>query len=142
MSTDNKFKMHPIQIVDLKILTLAIEIDPAIEQRTLPDSGSFRIYHGHSEFNNETSQIGVKVGVSIDSQEDNSPFTMKVELLGVFDVDQSEFDIKYINDWSSKNAPLIMYPYLREHVHALTSKAGFDGVLLPLFVVPTFKQQK
>jgi len=142
MSNDNKFKKHPIQLVDLKILTLSINVDPLKDKRKLPDSGQFRLYHGHSEFNHESSQIGVKVGVAIDSEEDDSPFDLKVELMGVFDVDQSEFNITYVDDWSSKNAPLVLYPYLREHVHALTSKAGFDGLLLPLFVVPTFKIQK
>jgi preprotein translocase subunit SecB len=142
MNTENKLKMHPIQIVDIKVLTLSIDVDPTLEQRKLPDSGSFRLYHGHSEFNNETSQIGVKVGASISMDEDESPFDLTVELIGIFDVNQSEFNVEYINDWSSKNAPLILYPYLREHVHALTYKAGFDGVLLPLFIVPTFKLQK
>jgi len=142
MNNENKFKKHPIQLVDLKILTLSIVVEPSKDQRQLPDTGSFRLYHGHSEFNEETNQIGVKVGVKIDSEEDSSPFDLKIELMGVFDVNTSEFDVSYVNDWSSKNAPLILYPYIREQVHALTSKAGFDGLLLPLFVVPTFKIQK
>jgi len=142
MSNIDKFKKHAIQLIDLKVLVLSIIVNPENDQRQLPDSGAFRLYHGHSDFNHDTSQIGVKVGVSIESKEDHSPFDLKVELMGVFDVDQSEFNIEYIEDWSSKNAPLVLYPYLREHVHALTSRAGFEGLLLPLFVVPTFKIQK
>jgi len=53
--------------------------------------------------------------------------------LGIFEVDEDKFPFKFIQNWAEKNAPLILYPYLREQVFSLSSRAGFGGTLLPLF---------
>lgn len=140
--SNSKFTRHAIQLRDLKVLTLSLKINPEKEQDKLPEFGSFRLYHGYSEFDDESQQIAVKIGIEIDSNQDDSPFDLEVELLGVFNVDLERFKEEFIEDWASKNAPLILYPYLREQVHGLTNRAGFEGLLLPLFEVPTFKLQK
>ncbi len=121
------------------MLELSIKINVDNQQHELPDSGSFSLYHGHSEFNHEDKDITIKIGIEIDEKQENSPFILKAELIGVFYVDDSQFPIEHIDSWAKKNAPLILYPYLREHVYSLTSRAGFDGVLLPLLEIPAFR---
>ena len=138
MSDKGKYNLHPIQLVDLKVLKLSLEIAPEKEQDKLPDEGSFSLYSGFSDFNKEKREIAVKAGIKIDSDEDDSPFSLHVELLCLFSIGD-KCPTKYIDSWADKNAPLILYPYLREHVHSLTSRAGFEGLILPLFEVPTFK---
>ena len=66
----------------------------------------------------------------------------RVEILGLFNVDDERFPIKSVHSWAKQNAPLILYPYLREQVFSLTSRAGFEGTLLPLFQVPTFSAKR
>lgn len=140
--SDSKFKNHAIQLRDLKVLTLSLKVDPEMDQNKLPEFGSFRLYHGYSEFDAGSQQIAVKIGVEIDSQHDESPFDLEVEIVGVFNVNLERFKEDNIEHWASKNAPLVLYPYLREQVHGLTNRAGFEGLLLPLFEVPTFKLGK
>lgn len=140
--TDNKaYKKHAIQLIDLKVVKLNIEANLDVDQ-TVPDEGNFRFYNGTSEYNEDKKVVLVKIGVEMGrgaSDNDDSPFDLHVELLGVFEVDEEQFPIEHIGDWAKRNAPLVLYPYLREHVHGLTSRAGFDGMLLPLFEVPTFR---
>lgn len=140
--SDKKFTQHAIQIKDLKVLTLSLKVDPEKDQSKLPEFGCFRLYHGFSEFHAESRRVAVKIGVEISSDNDDSPFDLEVELLGVFEVDLTRFNEKFVNDWAAKNAPLILYPYLREQVYSLTNRAGFEGLLLPLFEIPTFNIKK
>lgn len=137
MTQEKPFKYHPIQLHALKVIELAIKINFDKQQTEQPEGGLFRLYHGHSDFNEESREISVKIGAEID-ESDDSPFTIKVELMGVFHI-ATEFPDKFIDKWASENAPLILYPYLREHVHSLTSKAGFSGTILPLFEIPSMK---
>ncbi len=143
MEDKSKNVQHPIQLVDLKVLELSLKVKLENAQDRMPDSGVFGMHHGHTEYDAENKRIVVKVGVDMSEEnDDETPFEMKVELLGVFLVDESRFPVKFIEDWAAKNAPLILYPYIREQVHSLTTRAGFSGVILPLFEVPTFKLQK
>lgn len=142
MNDNNKFKKHPIELQNLKVLQLSLIVNGEKNQEELPKSGSFRLYHGCSDYNIDSKEIGVKIGIKIDSESDCSPFDLQVEIIGGFEVNPEKFDVKYVEDWAAKNAPLILYPYLREHVHSLTNRAGFEGLLLPLFEIPTFKAQQ
>lgn len=134
----DKFKEHAIQIKALKVITLSIEANTNNAQDMDPDNGLFKLFHGHSAFMPELREIAVNIGAEIDSEENSAPFSLKVELLGIFHIDISRFKEEHIIPWAKTNAPLILYPYLREHVYSLTSRAGFKGVLLPLFEIPSF----
>lgn len=139
MSGNKKLnKKHAIQLQDLKVLQLSIVVRSS--SQAIPAVEEFHLYHGHSTYDNEKGIIAVKLGVEIDSEiDEKSPFDLKVEILGFFKVDKNNFNIDYLEDWAARNAPLVLYPYIREQVYSLTSRAGFNGMLLPLFEVPTFK---
>lgn len=91
----------------------------------LPDIEKFSLFHGHSGYDNEKKVIAVKIGVEIGKEVENTPFELRVAILGGFKVDDEKFPLKFIYSWAEQNAPLILYPYLREQVFNLTSRAGF-----------------
>jgi preprotein translocase subunit SecB len=70
-------------------------------------------------------------------------FDLLVELMGVFEVvnddPESGFNVEFIKQWARENAPMILYPYVREQMYGLTSRAGYSGVILPLMELPTIK---
>lgn len=104
------------------------------------DIANVRLGTGYSKYNEDARQIIVKTSVEVGCDDGNElPFSLRVELVGIFIVDESQFPIVHIEKWAKGNAPLILYPFLREHVYGLTSRAGFDGMLLPLLEIPTFK---
>jgi len=145
MNKTKEFTKHAIQLNDIKVIELSLKVNIENAQDFMPDEGFFGLYHGYSEYNPDDKKIVIKIGVDMNEDMDSddgineTPFDLKVELVGVFDVDEDRFPIQHIEHWASTNAPLILYPYLREHVHSLTNKAGFDGLFLPLFEVPVFK---
>jgi len=99
---------------------------------------------GHSSFDHVTSLItvGVKGEVGGESSEQNKhPFHIRIHIQGQFLVDTKKFPVDKIDDWAYKNAPLLLLPFLREHIYGLASRAGIKGVMVPLFVLPTIKVQ-
>lgn len=152
-STKSEFKYHPIQLRNIKVLKLSIIDNPDFDKESSQDDFSdFSFYHMHSDYDKETKVFAVRVkavlGKDSDCESDETidasqyPFNMEVELVGVFDVDESQFDIQYVDSFAKTNAPLVIYPYLREHVYSLTNRAGYDSALLPLFEVPQFRVSK
>ncbi|WP_029812909.1 protein-export chaperone SecB [Vibrio parahaemolyticus] len=142
------YNYHPIQLRDVKVLELFISANPGCMSEQDSDcdieSSEFGFYHTHSEYNEEAKSFIVKVAAAIgrDDEEPTTEFDLRVELLGVFEVDEEHFPMEHIEAFASKNAPLIMYPYLREQVYSLTIRAGFDSTVLPLFEVPVFKLKR
>lgn len=141
LSAQSKYSQHAIQLISLEVLQLHLERDPSRDDKDqVIDKADFQLGHGHSEYDVEERKIGVKLIAELGYEDDSDlPFKIKVELLGIFSVDESKFPIDKITHWASKNAPLILYPYLRENVYALSAKTGHKGLLLPLFEVPSFK---
>lgn len=136
------FKKHPINMVSIFPLCLSIKanVEPnPLEGVKVP----YSLKTASSKYDKENKIISVKVKFEIadgkGDKEQQPPFVMFVELMARFKVDDSAFPMDKIDDWAKRNAPIIIYPYLREHVYALTLRAGFMPMLLPLVEVPTFK---
>lgn len=147
MSDKNQepYKLHAIQIVGIKVLELSIIVNPEVNISTSPtkfeDAGSFTWGIGYGKYDTENQQIFVKAIIEI-GEEEGSPFRLKIAVVGTFKVDEARFPINKLNHWAEHNAPLILYPYLRELAYSLTTRAGFPGVMLPLLQIPTFKITK
>ena len=140
-------KLHPIQLQGILVKELFIRINNPSEPRNL-DENQFQIGIGHSDFDEKDSTIDIGLLVTIgnpdssgDSEKDTK-FDLKVHLLAKFLIDKNSFPIDKIDHWAEHNAPLILYPYLREHVHGLSVRAGIDPILLPLMELPTFSINK
>lgn len=132
------YNLHAIQLVELRVSDLAIHVDSSVPKEEVRQS--FTLETARSAYNPETKQIQVKVTVKVgDDDEVKPPFRLEVTLHGVFKVDESRFDPQLVEDWAERNAPLVLYPYARENVYALTSRAGLPEALLPLLEIPTFR---
>jgi len=138
---DFNINPHPIQLISLNIEELYIKVNKHPQTVDLASgSGEFNLRTGHSEYDEKDQiiQVGIKLEIKGKEGQEN-PFDMTVAIAGVFKVDETNFAKKHIEDWANRNAPIILYPYLREQAYALTIRCGFPGIILPLLTVPTFK---
>ncbi len=142
----SSMKLHPIQLVSLGVKELSIIANEPPDLSVgvdVGEGGVCSIMFGHSDYDTEDNTINIFVKLEVgQNNEEKSPFSMKVELVGTFRVDEAQFKIEYIDDWAHRNAPFIMMPYLREHAFGLTQKCGFRPIILPLTEVPVFKISK
>ena len=60
--------------------------------------------------------------------EGTTEFSVIIKMIGVFEK-QGETDLS-IDDFARTNAPAIIYPYIREHLSSLTTKAAVGTILL------------
>lgn len=138
------YKLHAIQLENITVLKLNIERNLDYCKDSEDQTNEFELSHISSLFTEEDKKVAVKVKAVIGKFSDddcrNSLYNLYVELLGIFEVDTDRFDIKYIELFCKQNAPLILYPYLKENVYNLTIRCGFDGALLPMFEIPKYKE--
>jgi preprotein translocase subunit SecB len=146
MTTKGGFslKKHAIQIENVFVKELFIVANQPPSEQAGVEAGEFKLSVGHSEYDRENKRIGVSVKLEVgfsDAEEEQTklPFSMRIEIVGQFNVDEESFPIEHITHWARTNAPLILFPYLREHAYSLSVRCGFRPMLLPLMEVPTYK---
>jgi len=144
---DKELVKHAIQLEGIAVKELFIRVN-SFGNDTDKLERNYKLGVGHSEFDKDNSEIDVGILVKIGSpdhcldDEKNSEIDLKVNLLAKFSVDQDRFPIQQIDHWAENNAPLILFPYLREHVYALSIRAGIKPILLPLMEVPVLSPNK
>ena len=141
--TKKPLKLHAIQLLSVNIVELFIRVNESPDEPHEKIDLSFSLGYSHGPYDeeNKTIQTSVRLKYGMDDEQ-KTPFSMRVELFGEFKIDESQFPKKYIDDWAKRNAPYILMPYLREQIYALTTRCGFQKLILPLFEVPTFKIEK
>lgn len=139
-----KYTQHGIQLQAIKVAeTTFIAYDLNFDE----DGMKFplRLNEGRTPYDREdrSIQIGLigTLGIKKEDQEEghSSPFFIRVELLGKFTVNPDEFPEDKVEEWAKINAPILLLPYLREHVYSLALRAGLPDLNLPLLNLPLYK---
>ena len=132
-------KKHPIQLKSIDVLELFIRLNRPPEKDEELDKEDVAITHGHSDYDPKSKSVQVGIKLEVGTQEaPNTPFSMRIEVVGEFIVDEKRFKEEHIHDWASRNAQYILFPFVREHAYALTVRCGLPPAILPLLEVPTF----
>lgn len=141
MSTE-AFKLHPITLVHVGVKKLYLNSNLPPDASHNFNVKELKISTNHTEYNQKIKGFSVRIGAKFGSKEvEKHPFELDVEIVGSFSVDEDNFPTEHINAFAEKNAPVILYPYLRAQLYSLTIGAGFAPLLLPLVEVPTFTLQ-
>jgi preprotein translocase subunit SecB len=115
-------------------------IPPTQALKLNPSEFTWKRAHGAYDEERHVIEVSAQIEYGIETKADEPvAYSLRVHLMGQFQVDEARFDKGKIDKWARVNAPFILYPYLREHVFALTARAGFNPVLLPLLELPTLK---
>lgn len=136
-------KHHPIQLRNIYVDELHAVVHDRISfiDQDYPKTFDYTVFS--TDFNEENSTISVKVEFSIQPPDDSEildrPFSMKVVVTAAFSVNTEIFPVDLLEDWSFNNAPVVLIPFIRENAYALSSRIGFEPVLVPMIEVPTVK---
>ncbi len=135
--------LHAIQLEAIETRELFIRLNGEISE-DFEDAfkEAIKLGSAHSDFDEENKIIHIGLRLTIGMEKDtDSPLSMRIEIVGTFSVNTDEFPENMIEDWAKKNAPLILYPFAREHCFALTTRCGLPQAILPLLQVPTITSQ-
>ena len=132
--------LHPIQLRNLLVDELWIRtLDRHGFQDEFPREFSYTVYRYEMPESGDSIRVEVELNIKPEGDEIDRPFVMRVRVVGEFEVDFERFPREQLEDWAAKNAPIVLYPFVREHAHSLSVKAGYEPVLLPLVIVPTIR---
>jgi preprotein translocase subunit SecB len=138
-------KLHAIQLRHVFVNELLLRnFAPAPDERIELDSAEFQMQVRHSDYREKSKDILVEVSVSLGDEvysEETSPFPffLKVALTGRFSVDLTNFSREWLEIWAQQNAPMILFPFVREHLYGLSSRGELPKLLFPLIQVPTLQ---
>jgi preprotein translocase subunit SecB len=141
MNADNnvsKIKEHPNQLIHVGVKELSILSNIPPNVRVKYEDNSAEIITTHTKFKKSSNEIHVSIKLRFGNDNpDEYPFKITVEIIGIFRINTKLFEEKFVELFAKNNAPVILYPYLREQVYSLTTKSGFPPLLLPLIEVPS-----
>jgi len=131
---EKKFIKHGINLVHVSVRELSFKAFDG--DNTLKPPSTPKFFTAKSEYDKENHSVSLGILVKL-GEESDCRYTSTVEIVGVFTVDESKFEISKLDDWSEYNAPYILHPYLRMHLYKLTLECTGEGYMLPLVEVPT-----
>lgn len=130
-------QLHAIQLMAVQIVELSIKVQ--VDPSELCDwSGQIQLASASSPYDQDEKTIQVRVRATVSENAEN-PLSLCVEVVGAFLVDESRFDRRYVEEWAQVNAPMVLYPFLREQVFSLSVRLGIQGLIVPLIEIPTFR---
>ncbi|AGK96707.1 protein-export chaperone SecB [Clostridium pasteurianum] len=91
----------------------------------------------------EENNFILHLGITIfpEAEKNDYPFTMKVRIVGLFEVDSQE-DEKNKVYFAEKNSIAILFPYLRALISVYSSNANIGTVILPPINVLKYLEDK
>ncbi len=69
-------------------------------------------------------QLGVKI------EDENKSFNIEIDAIANYTFEKKE-SLDNLNDLFYKNAPALLFPYIRAYISTLTNLSGFDPINLP-----------
>ena len=85
--------------------------------------------------------LGLGIVVFPNAKENDYPFTLKVELSGLFEV-ESGVDDKTKDNFIERNAIAILFPYLRAILSVYSSNSNVGTIVLPPINVVKYLEEK
>ena len=134
-SQEDMLPQHPVNLTAVNLLELFIHSNRPPDSSIDIEEKKLSIGVGKSNYDEENKIIRVAIKLEV-GKDDTVPYLLRVILEGVFHVTRDDLSVEQINEWALKSSPYVLFPYLREHAFALTARAGFRPLILPLVQVP------
>jgi preprotein translocase subunit SecB len=95
-------------------------------------------YNISNSLNPEKTRLATIVGAEIKSIDES--FSLACKMVGLFSVISGHENMD-IEQFGQTNAPALIFPYLREMISSITTKAGFAALILPPINLSVIMQQ-
>lgn len=136
-------RTYPIQLAYVTVKALSFEALRPVDVNFKIDPKNINVVTTFGQFDPSDKSIQVGLGADFGWDEKTDPeetrgwVQMRVRLVGHFFVDDTSFPVSRLEEWGKHNAPMLLFPFLREQVFSLTVRCGIAPVALPLVYLPT-----
>lgn len=118
-----------LRFIDYYVDEIEFYNNKFFEERTVAIDFSISHEIEYKEDENNTFFVTLTTIIFDDAIDNNYPFTMKVSLTGIFEIDNE--DIDNIKKFAEVNSIAILFPYLRSIVSTYTANANVQPLILP-----------
>ncbi|RLC21342.1 MAG: hypothetical protein DRI57_02555 [Deltaproteobacteria bacterium] len=133
----------PMHLKSVNVAELFVKVNEIPDDPAKIVHQEMNIFHAHSGYDQERRTI--RVGLLLESgmeKERKTAYSMRIELFGEFEADESGLQKQHIESWAGRSAPFILCPFLREHAFALTVRCGLSPAILPLMQLPALRERE
>lgn len=112
-----------LQLKDWKVKNLSLKANENSKKRK--ESFNLSMGNFYPEDNNKAFGVGLFIELK------DNEFSLKVEMVFLFELDSIIDDEFKNSDFPKINAPAIAFPYVRSFISNITLQSGFAPVILP-----------
>lgn len=142
MSDQSNKAVYPIQPTYITVREIHFISHRPPSKNDRIDDSDVKLSQFVSAFNPEHKRVQVTLSAEFGFEDGQAvarqPFSLKVLITGEFSIGD-DFPRDMIPVWTAKNAPFVIYPYLRERVYSICLQGGYPPLILPLLQIPTIK---
>ncbi|WP_346877600.1 protein-export chaperone SecB [Clostridium sp. UBA5712] len=88
----------------------------------------------------DANNFVLKLNTHIFQKQENAPFRMNVKIIGIFEIDDVEDNLRL--EIAEKNAVAILFPYVRALISNYTAVANVSPLILPPINVTQYLKDK
>lgn len=120
---------YPIQLEAIRPVRLEIRLVPEEDQVQPLQEPELEYYIAVCDHTKEAGRFLVSMRCTVGKPDNTTIVFMQVEVAALFSLEHGEPTIEELNEWARAKASYIIYPFLRENIHSLSSRVGLDYTL-------------
>jgi preprotein translocase subunit SecB len=129
MQIDNSEIKSVLRFIDYNVEKIHFESNDKFEEGPVKIQFSVDADFEYIDDEDNTTLVALNVTIFDDPVANNYPFSMFVRIVGFFEIDVDENELK--KTLAEKNAVSILFPYLRSIITTYTSLANVQPLILP-----------
>ncbi|MFA5575937.1 MAG: protein-export chaperone SecB [Tissierellaceae bacterium] len=122
-------KKSALRFIDYYVNEIEFYNNESFEERTVKIDFSISHEIEYSGNGDNTFYVTLTTVIFKDAVSNNYPFSMKVSLTGIFEIDED--NIKNIERYAKINSIAILFPYVRSLISTYTANANVQPLILP-----------
>lgn len=129
MESRNDQVVSPLRFIDYYVDLVQFDRNPDFNEEPVKISFKIASQFEHTKDENNTTYVTLDVKIFENAKENNYPFSLRLKLVGIFEIEPVEEHFQLI--LSEKNAVAILFPYLRALVTTYTANSNIQPLILP-----------
>lgn len=118
-----------LRFIDYQVNNVEFNLNNAYVENTAPVDFNIERFIEYEEDDDNTMYVTLILNIFEDAEEKNYPFSMFVDVTGIFKLDN--IDKEKRETFAEVNAVAILFPYLRSLVSTYTANSNVPALILP-----------
>src|SRR5690625_2455599 len=130
-----------LRFIDYRVNDIDYRINQHFEEKNVSVKFNFSRNVEYLDDEDNTMLVSLIISVFEDAEENNYPFSLKINMTGIFELDDIHESER--ESFAEVNAVAILFPYIRSLISTITANVNVPSLILPpINVVNLIKEEK